>query len=53
MTCGYFHIIVATITGRMYGWGWNEFGNLALGHRDNQASPVPITHMGDKKVTIQ
>lgn len=50
VTCGYFHIIVATITGRMYGWGWNEFGNLALGHRDNQASPVPITHMGDKKV---
>jgi len=50
LSCGYFHMICASVTGVMFSWGWNEFGNLGLGDRESRCIPTHVSRMGDKKV---
>jgi len=50
LACGYFHVVCATITGHVYSWGWNEFGNLGLGDRRSRCLQTLCTRLGEKKV---
>ena len=45
LVCGSEHTLVHLMSGDksgVYGWGWNEHGNLGLGHTDDVIDPVLI-----------
>ncbi|EJD03543.1 RCC1/BLIP-II [Fomitiporia mediterranea MF3/22] len=49
ITCGSEHVLVASLTGAqvddemgVFAWGWNEHGNLGLGHTDDVHEPSRI-----------
>lgn len=45
--CGSEHSIAVTQDRTtLYLWGWNEHGNLGLGHHNNQPSPQPLRFQG-------
>lgn len=44
------HVIVKTQDGKYYGWGRNDFGQLGLGHRTQQLTPVEIPNLSNKNI---
>ena len=49
VSCGQSHVIILLRSGKCYGWGMNDYGQLGLGHTDNvdSSSPQEITSLGD------
>ncbi|PVF95562.1 RCC1/BLIP-II protein [Serendipita vermifera] len=41
MACGSEHCLIASDT-NVLGWGWNEHGNLGMGHTEDCPKPTPI-----------
>ncbi|QRV80402.1 RCC1/BLIP-II protein [Ceratobasidium sp. AG-Ba] len=49
LACGSEHVLVVTNRG-VYGWGWNEHGNLGLGHTEDVPKPKMIYSTNDVQV---
>eukprot|EP01103_Thecamoeba_quadrilineata_P015625 TRINITY_DN4998_c0_g1_i1.p1 TRINITY_DN4998_c0_g1~~TRINITY_DN4998_c0_g1_i1.p1 ORF type:complete len:440 (-),score=45.23 TRINITY_DN4998_c0_g1_i1:39-1358(-) len=50
ITCGASHSLALLMDGRCYSWGFNEYGQLGLGHRENTNKPQFIEKLKDKSV---
>ena len=48
VACGVFHTLVLTRKGRVYAMGGNSFGQLGIGNRRSQSSPVLINYLEGK-----
>ena len=42
VACGARHALAMSSTGRIYAWGWNNHGQLGLGHRDDVCEPTLV-----------
>ena len=40
--CGHYHTVVSTRSGKYYGWGQNDMGQLGLGDTKNRLEPTKI-----------
>ncbi|KAF6170563.1 hypothetical protein GIB67_031971 [Kingdonia uniflora] len=47
---GWRHTMAVTSDGRLYGWGWNKFGQVGAGDSVDHCSPVPVPFPHDQKV---
>nr|XP_009404858.1 PREDICTED: ultraviolet-B receptor UVR8 [Musa acuminata subsp. malaccensis] len=47
---GWRHTMALTSDGRLYGWGWNKFGQLGVGDNDDHCSPVQVKLPEEQKV---
>ncbi|XP_075493965.1 ultraviolet-B receptor UVR8-like [Primulina tabacum] len=47
---GWRHTMALATDGKLYGWGWNKFGQLGVGDNIDQCSPVQVTFPLDQKV---
>ena len=45
VACGSRHAMAMSSTGRMYSWGWNNHGQLGLGHREDVNEPSLIASL--------
>ncbi|KJA14927.1 hypothetical protein HYPSUDRAFT_92131 [Hypholoma sublateritium FD-334 SS-4] len=57
VVCGSEHVLVledASIPGssRLWGWGWNEHGNLGVGHTDDVPTPIRLYPPVNPNATI-
>jgi alpha-tubulin suppressor-like RCC1 family protein len=52
VACGYSYTIFATADGSLWSMGFNEVGQLGLGHRFNQEKPVRVPLPGKKVVRV-
>ena len=43
-------IIISKENFKVYSWGYNEFGQLGLGHNKNQIIPTNIDQLNDEKI---
>lgn len=51
ISAGYHHSLVLTDDGKVYGFGFNKFGQLGLGDNDNRSSPV-LNHVLNNIIQI-
>ncbi|KZV71976.1 RCC1/BLIP-II protein [Peniophora sp. CONT] len=42
MTCGSEHVVLLTGDDEVWGWGWNEHGNIGSGDMDDVPLPTPL-----------
>ncbi len=42
LAAGAEHTAAVTESGKLYGWGWGQYGNLGLGDRRDQMVPVEV-----------
>ncbi|KAG0494376.1 hypothetical protein HPP92_005370 [Vanilla planifolia] len=47
---GWRHSMALTSDGRLFGWGWNKFGQLGVGDNVDHCSPVLVKFPDDQKV---
>ncbi|GAB4855716.1 Ultraviolet-B receptor uvr8 [Ancistrocladus abbreviatus] len=47
---GWRHTMAVTSDGRLYGWGWNKFGQVGVGDDADHCSPVQVLFPHDQKV---
>ncbi|EOA13376.1 hypothetical protein CARUB_v10026414mg [Capsella rubella] len=47
---GWRHTMALTSDGKLYGWGWNKFGQVGVGNNLDQCSPVQVRFPDDQKV---
>ncbi|URD76716.1 Regulator of chromosome condensation (RCC1) repeat [Musa troglodytarum] len=47
---GWRHTMALTSDGRLYGWGWNKFGQLGIADNDDHCSPVQVNFPEEQKV---
>ncbi|XP_042373705.1 ultraviolet-B receptor UVR8 isoform X2 [Zingiber officinale] len=47
---GWRHTMALTTDGRLYGWGWNKFGQLGIDDNDDRCSPVQVKLPADQKL---
>ncbi|KAL0643151.1 hypothetical protein Bca4012_041441 [Brassica carinata] len=47
---GWRHTVALTSDGKLYGWGWNKFGQVGVGDNIDQCSPVQVRFSDDQKV---
>ncbi|VFQ63559.1 unnamed protein product [Cuscuta campestris] len=47
---GWRHTMALTTDGKLYGWGWNKFGQVGVGDNDDRCSPVQVKFPDDQKV---
>ncbi|NP_001288968.1 ultraviolet-B receptor UVR8 [Brassica rapa] len=47
---GWRHTMPLTSDGKLYGWGWNKFGQVGVGNNLDQCSPVQVRFPDDQKV---
>ncbi|XP_056850563.1 ultraviolet-B receptor UVR8 isoform X2 [Raphanus sativus] len=47
---GWRHTMALTSDGKLYGWGWNKFGQVGVGDNIDQCSPVQVRFPDDQKV---
>ncbi|CAL9173745.1 unnamed protein product [Musa hybrid cultivar] len=47
---GWRHTMALTSDGRLYGWGWNKFGQVGIGDNDDHCSPVQVNFPEEQKV---
>ncbi|URD93408.1 Regulator of chromosome condensation (RCC1) repeat [Musa troglodytarum] len=47
---GWRHTMALTSDGRLYGWGWNKFGQLGITDNDDPCSPVQVKFPEEQKV---
>lgn len=50
ISAGKAHSMALSISGNVYSWGRNDFGQLGLGHTDNKDLPSLIETLGNEKV---
>jgi len=48
--CGYAFSVAMTHSGEVYTWGFNEKGQLGLGHRYNQEMPTKVEILSDQRI---
>eukprot|EP00246_Nothoceros_aenigmaticus_P002684 TRINITY_DN13533_c0_g1_i1.p1 TRINITY_DN13533_c0_g1~~TRINITY_DN13533_c0_g1_i1.p1 ORF type:complete len:452 (-),score=54.98 TRINITY_DN13533_c0_g1_i1:408-1763(-) len=48
---GWRHTVALDSEGRLYGWGWNKFGQIGCGNNEDQNSPQLLKSLSDEKVT--
>ncbi|KAG2572220.1 hypothetical protein PVAP13_7KG160600 [Panicum virgatum] len=46
---GWRHTMALTSEGKLYGWGWNKFGQVGVGNNDDHCSPVQV-HFPEEQV---
>lgn len=49
---GWRHTVAVTVSGKLYSWGWNRFGQLGLGSMDDSNVPSIVTFTGDDSPTV-
>lgn len=47
---GWRHTMALTTDGKLYGWGWNKFGQVGVGDNVDHCSPIQIKFPQDQKV---
>uniref|UniRef100_A0ACD5UPU0 Uncharacterized protein n=1 Tax=Avena sativa TaxID=4498 RepID=A0ACD5UPU0_AVESA len=47
---GWRHTMALTSDGKLYGWGWNKFGQVGAGDTEDHCSPVEINFPEEQKV---
>ncbi|XP_071722519.1 ultraviolet-B receptor UVR8-like [Rutidosis leptorrhynchoides] len=47
---GWRHTMALTSDGKLYGWGWNKFGQVGVGDYVDHCSPVQVKFPGEQKV---
>ncbi|KAL9248146.1 hypothetical protein vseg_021502 [Gypsophila vaccaria] len=47
---GWRHTMAVTSDGKLYGWGWNKFGQVGVGDNIDRCSPVQIQFPKDQKI---
>uniref|UniRef100_A0A5B7BRW3 Putative ultraviolet-B receptor UVR8 n=1 Tax=Davidia involucrata TaxID=16924 RepID=A0A5B7BRW3_DAVIN len=47
---GWRHTMALTSDGKLYGWGWNKFGQVGVGDNVDHCSPVQVKFPRDQKV---
>ncbi|KAH7520537.1 hypothetical protein FEM48_Zijuj08G0154500 [Ziziphus jujuba var. spinosa] len=47
---GWRHTMALTSDGKLYGWGWNKFGQVGVGDNVDHCSPVQVQFPHDEKV---
>ncbi|CAI9780505.1 unnamed protein product [Fraxinus pennsylvanica] len=47
---GWRHTMALTTEGKLYGWGWNKFGQVGVGDNSDHCSPKPVKFPHDQKV---
>ncbi|KAG8383900.1 hypothetical protein BUALT_Bualt04G0062200 [Buddleja alternifolia] len=47
---GWRHTMALTTDGKLYGWGWNKFGQVGVGDNTDHCSPVQVKFPLDQKV---
>ncbi|XP_021900332.1 ultraviolet-B receptor UVR8 isoform X2 [Carica papaya] len=47
---GWRHTMALTSDGKLYGWGWNKFGQVGVGDDVDHCSPVQVKFPHDQKV---
>ncbi|KAG6595606.1 Ultraviolet-B receptor UVR8, partial [Cucurbita argyrosperma subsp. sororia] len=47
---GWRHTMALTTDGKLYGWGWNKFGQVGVGDNVDHCSPKQINFPSDQKV---
>ncbi|KAG0488076.1 hypothetical protein HPP92_006887 [Vanilla planifolia] len=47
---GWRHSMALTFDGKLYGWGWNKFGQLGLGDNADHNSPLQVRFPNEEKV---
>ncbi|XP_010930686.3 ultraviolet-B receptor UVR8 isoform X4 [Elaeis guineensis] len=47
---GWRHTMALTSDGRLYGWGWNKFGQVGVGDNVDHCSPVEVKFPDEQKV---
>ncbi|KAK1683279.1 hypothetical protein QYE76_044127 [Lolium multiflorum] len=47
---GWRHTMALTSDGKLYGWGWNKFGQVGAGDIEDHCSPVEINFPEEQKV---
>ncbi|XP_031387743.1 ultraviolet-B receptor UVR8-like isoform X2 [Punica granatum] len=47
---GWRHTMALTSDGKLYGWGWNKFGQVGVGDNIDHCSPVQVKFPHDQKV---
>ncbi|KAG6398548.1 hypothetical protein SASPL_140013 [Salvia splendens] len=47
---GWRHTMAATTDGKLYGWGWNKFGQVGVGNNTDHCSPVQVNFPLNQKV---
>ncbi|KDP29458.1 hypothetical protein JCGZ_19287 [Jatropha curcas] len=47
---GWRHTMAVTSDGKLYGWGWNKFGQIGVGDNVDHCSPVIVKFPHDQKV---
>jgi len=45
LSCGIFHTLLVGESGRVYSCGGNSFGQLGLGHKKSQSTPIKLTDL--------
>ncbi|CAN6862955.1 unnamed protein product [Brassica oleracea] len=45
---GWRHTVALTSDGKLYGWGWNKFGQVGVGDNIDQCSPVQVRFSDDQ-----
>lgn len=48
---GWRHTMALTLDGKLYGWGWNKFGQVGVGDNVDHCSPVQVQFPLDENVT--
>ncbi|KAJ7957057.1 ultraviolet-B receptor UVR8-like [Quillaja saponaria] len=47
---GWRHTMALTSDGKLYGWGWNKFGQVGVGDNVDHCSPVQVMFPNEQKV---
>jgi alpha-tubulin suppressor-like RCC1 family protein len=47
---GWRHTMALTSDGKLYGWGWNKFGQVGAGDIEDHCSPVEINFPDEQKI---
>ena len=50
ISCGYYHTIVLTNDGLLYGWGWNVYGQIGFNYIDYILKPKEIAFFSKIKI---
>jgi hypothetical protein len=52
LAAGAEHTAAVTESGKLYGWGWAQYGNLGLGDRCDQMVPVEVVAVNREKIKM-
>jgi len=52
ITCGYSHVLCLTENNLCYVWGFNYYGQLGLGHKNNVSSPALLSLPDNERISF-